>query len=153
MSAFMVGRNHIEYLVESAFNRQLGDGRIGDELRAHYGGFVNDAKAALANELYEENARSMRCRYGHHDEIEAETAFEKWKPDDFPVLGWAVLNPVQLLKSIHCYQYQCCEHKEWEDSRAYSICKQIETHAVREVPGYEKAEWGAPEPTTTRLIM
>ena len=49
--------------------------------------------------------------------------------------------PLQALKLIGCYEYQSCEHPEWETSEARSFCEALRTHTICRLPGYEEALW------------
>jgi hypothetical protein len=49
---------------------------------------------------------------------------------------------VVLIKAIHCYEYQSCEHDEWEKSKAADYCTALESMLVHELPGYDAAPWG-----------
>ena len=65
----------------------------------------------------------------------------------FPVLmapTWTFTNvePVQLLKAIECYEYQACEHPEWDGSKAAALCKALKATAITKLPGYSGAKWG-----------
>ena len=52
---------------------------------------------------------------------------------------------VQVFKSIKCLEYQSCEYDGWEKSEAHAILEAIKNEAIKALPGYEEAEWGAPE--------
>jgi hypothetical protein len=54
------------------------------------------------------------------------------------------LNPVQVLKSCNCYEYQTCEHPGWKRSQAHTFIETLKATAIRKLAGYEKADWGWP---------
>lgn len=146
MSAFMVGKNHIGYLVAAAFCTRFsphGANRLTMEMR---NGAANDgeAMAKLGNILQEENAQSILYRYPGDTEF---AAYDSFEPEDFESMAWANIDPVQVLMSIACYQYQACEHPEWAGSKAKEYTDRLRILACQALPGYDDKEWGAPEPT------
>jgi hypothetical protein len=52
-----------------------------------------------------------------------------------------VPSPAAVFKALDCYEYQSCEHAEWEDSEAKSFCDALRKRAGTKVPGYEEAPW------------
>jgi hypothetical protein len=52
------------------------------------------------------------------------------------------LTPIEIIKAVHCLQYQSCEHEEWQTSEAAQNCHQIVHQAASLLPGYEAAPWG-----------
>ena len=50
--------------------------------------------------------------------------------------------PVVILKTIACYEYQSCEHPEWETSEAKAFCETLRHIVITGLPGYEEAPWG-----------
>lgn len=114
----------------------------------------NDYKRAaeVANMLWQECIKSVSYRYpGETTETLPGVIGENYQITeadfDGPLFD-ADFSPVQVLKSIACYSYQSCEHDEWEDSEAFAFCRALEKHAIAILPGYEEAEWGAPELST-----
>jgi len=49
---------------------------------------------------------------------------------------------IQIIKAIHCYQYQSCEHEGWESSWSYKTTNELIVSLVSQIPGYENATWG-----------
>jgi hypothetical protein len=106
-----------------------------------------DRAADVANMLWRENIKSVAYRYpgdktsatlpGPTGEDFAITAA------DFP--AFSHLEPVQVLCSLACYEYQTCEHPEWEASESHTFCEALRHAAISALPGYDKAEWGAPK--------
>ena len=154
MSAYLLSRGHIRYLVEAALHLEpesFQEGCRREGLRSYYHGGkrreVNSATAdALGLMLWTECAKSVGARYPNDG------------PDDLPgpvgdgprfgyvhQLAWdAHLEPVQVIKAIRCYEYQSCEHAGWEASEAKAFCAALLVHAASCLPGYEAAEWGCP---------
>lgn len=150
MSAYIVDRNHILYLVAAAtspvieptgkfswfYNGQWHDARSDQPERA----------AEVANLLWRENIASVSARYpnessaalpgpGHENFVIV--------PADFPALFKAI-DPVQVIKSCDCYEYQSCGHEGWKASEAHAFISALRSAAWHALPGYDSAEWGAP---------
>lgn len=131
MSAFQVTDLHIAALV----------------FAAHVSPFASCMdladQTATGRMLIRENMASLAKRYG--DKIDEE-AIAAWTYD--PVATPAELarknvrDPLSLIKLVHCYQYQSCEHDGWETSNAASYCRQLLTLLTQALPGYDKAPWG-----------
>lgn len=144
MSAFIVSKAHIDYLVTAAVDCRLsvyhmaGVDRAGDDTRDEWG-----------RRLLAENYNSVNYRYGEDEKPEA--------------YKWARIGPAcpvsreagKVLKQIDCYEYQACDHPCWEKSWAYSFCRAMRNECIRHVPGYEKAPWGIPEdePAATQVAL
>ena len=139
MSAFEVSEAHIDALVEArswieyTFTprplREMSDDEIGQMLRL-------------------ENIRSLHYRYPAHVQPtdKARCAAYRFKRSRLiAALGGVddrAVNCVKLIKAIHCYEYQSCEHPEWEGSAAHAYCKDILARLVEYLPGYADAPWG-----------
>ena len=54
---------------------------------------------------------------------------------------------VELLKALHCYQYQADEHPDWHNTQARAFCRALEKRLIYRLPGYNEGPW-AIEPTT-----
>lgn len=161
MSAYIVNRKHVLYIVGAAMSRAILPGCHGPfswvwNRNREAGTYeyerlaCNDYEKAVevANMLWQENIKSVSHRYP------GETTATLPGPvgenhtitiEDICHNHWPVFDPVQVIKAIHCYEYQTCEHPEWEQSQAFAFCKHLERAAIDVLPGYEDAEWGAPE--------
>jgi hypothetical protein len=87
--------------------------------------------------LLEENVRSVNYRYGGRigdDEKNAAALY---------CFTYAArpLSPVQLIKAVHCLDYQSCETEDWETTQAWRICQAVLSAATGRLPGYEAAAW------------
>jgi hypothetical protein len=51
------------------------------------------------------------------------------------------LPPVQILKLVHCLDYQSCETDDWRQTSAFKQLEWITTYAINRLPGYEDAMW------------
>jgi len=88
--------------------------------------------------LWNENYASVNYRYS--DDFAA-------PPYVFPPMSIpkAHEDPALVLKQAHCLNYQSCEHKEWESSRAKALLVELECSLARELAqklGYDKHPWG-----------
>jgi len=150
MSAYIVEKQHILYLVETAmeqlFHRftwysggQHNELPMGDYKRA----------AEVANMLWRENIASVSGRYPNESSATLPGSIEDSyviTPDDFTAEVYK-FDPAQIMKACHCYEYQSCEHDAWDDSEAKSFIDTLARRASTKVAGYEKAEWGPPKKT------
>jgi hypothetical protein len=51
------------------------------------------------------------------------------------------LTVVEALKAISCYEYQACEHDDWDKSIIRDFCDTCRLHLIRELAGYEEVSW------------
>ena len=146
MSAFMVDRNHIRFLVATA--RQYAASNYGFSW-FYEGKYTNldtsdrDQASKFGQILWDANLKSIHARYP--DTMS--------KPENIPGLigetyiyahgrDWPrEIAPVQVLKAIAGLSYQSCEYDEWEDSEAYAILESLKSAAIHNLPGYENATW------------
>ncbi len=148
MSAYMVEKDHIQYLVDSA--RKLSRGGFtwywdGNRYQVHGGKRGNASE--VGQMLWEENLMSINSRYpGGSVQAGYEYIHD---PVGFP----PELNLVQLIKSIQCYQYQACEHKGWADSQAKAMTDGMLAVIPHQMPGYGEAAWGAPPKTSKAILL
>lgn len=130
MSAYIVEQNHIEYLVDALFSP------TNDMIPyLHHDLALDKATPDKVGQLlWEENHRSVNFRYK-----------EKGETPRFKYRGKCYASdPLQVIKSIHCYNYQTCEHPEWETSGVKKILGRLE-HRINSILTDGKI-WGAPEP-------
>ena len=103
---------------------------------------LSDA-TTVARILMTENIKSVCHRY---DEEEEKYYVQELSVDVTPAdrarAKALQFTPVQLIKLIHCLDYQSCEHPGWKDSLAKRILDDLEAVLVHQIPGYEDAPWG-----------
>ncbi len=105
--------------------------------------------------LWDENRKSIDYRYpdcvGHNENCPGEVG------ENFIYRHegrcWLHMDPVQVIKSCHCYCYQSCEHPGWHESEAKAFVDALESAAVHSLKGYDAAEWGAPEPDSGAIRL
>lgn len=141
MSAFVVGKAHIDAMVTTAFASQSNPlyWRAGDGWR-NTRETTPDAVGAM---LLAECVASVRYRYDDAGDdlpgplsrywLEPYTHNGLWRYHGY--------NAVQMLKAIACYEYQSCEHPGWESSEARAFCESLRLHLINKLPGYEDAAW------------
>jgi hypothetical protein len=156
MSAFIVERNHILYIMAAASGRLPTPKLYGlqwcraDGHHRRWGGQGNYQDnfhieaARIAQLLYDENVRSYCYRYKDAKAEEFADTFTEKDLENNPYF-LRVFDPVQVIKSSHCLAYQSCEHPEWETSEAKRFLDSLESAAIHDLPGYDTAAWGAPE--------
>ena len=151
MSAYIVSRGHIRFLVEAAL--QLRPEHCSDVgLRRYYhAGESHDVNELTANALglmlWNECRASVRARYpGERDSALPGPVLDGPRCGYAHEFGWSLrIDPVQVLKAVACYEYQSCEHAAWVTSAAFAFCDALRCHAIRCLPGYDDAAWGCPE--------
>lgn len=96
--------------------------------------------------LWRENIASVSARYPN----ESSATLPGPCNEDFVIRpsncrnDFGLINPVQVLKSCDCYNYQSCEHEGWMASEAHAFIQALREAAIDALPGYEQAVWGAP---------
>ena len=152
MSAFEVDKTHIDVLISAAlvgdhfgplswYHGEIPGTRPGEALPSHedYLASLRKTKREVTRDnagmwgalLVAENRRSVNHRYDE-DEIEEPYEFTQYA---------GTFNPTAILKAISCYEYQSCEHPEWQASEAKSFCDALRTHMIHSLAGWDKAAW------------
>jgi hypothetical protein len=139
MSAFIVDKKHIDFLVTAAYHY---------DLTFNLKGWVSARTAdldALGHALWQENLESVAYRYPEDtpnsrpgpvsDNIDLEVAMYRHTPCHGPS------HAIQVLKALSCYEYQSCEHPGWKDSDAFNFCAGLKDRAISALPGYDDARW------------
>jgi hypothetical protein len=153
MSAFMVSREYIRYLVSAIQSPQiLKDSR--EFIYDWYGEkqivAANDKDAAsrIGQVLWDVNLVSIYARYPN----------TRNRPDRIPgplneVFVYAhsrpwegPIEPIQVVKACDCLAYQSCEFDGWEASEAFAILWALKEFALKRIDGidqagYKKAAW------------
>ena len=126
MSAWMTSEKHINTLATFAYVE----------------GLTLDP-ASVASLLTRHNVLSLMARYG--DDYRG--LCEGWESYAYRPVNLAKLNPTCILKQAHCFDYQACEHEEWETSEEKHLLDAIAERckargAVEDGPKYDAAPWG-----------
>ena len=160
MSAFMVGKEHIDALVTAALERESGDfGPLSwfareltddEKSRAYESGEPWGAEGPhiaqalrrqatpkqadrIGQMLMRENRLSVNHRYA---ESETEDIYIYRHP-----AARGRVDPVVILKGISCFEYQSCEHRGWEGSEAHAFCEALRHRMICRLRGYGEAPW------------
>lgn len=150
MSAFIVSKSHIDCLITAGllFPKRTGERTLQwSTRRGAWKTLTLDNASEVGAMLWEENRRSVNTLYqGRHGSGDPLPAYV-YEPTEKP-------DPVVLLKSLQCYEYQSCEHEKrsrgkdgkfraaWERSEARAFCEQLRAYAINNLPGYDDAPWG-----------
>lgn len=140
MSAFLVGNDHIDYLVTAIRSYRdittayipAPDGIGVEAIKVEY---MDDTD--MGRMLLGTNLTSLMDRYRDSltfDEMEA--------PSRYTYKRWTgPMSPVQTIKAVTCFQYQSNEYDGWKDSLAKSLTDLLTSEAISALPGYEAAAW------------
>ncbi len=146
MSAYIVEKNHIQYIMAAVQSPTIRfdftyEDEDGNWVTVAKGDF--DATAKLGNILWQANAVGVNARYNDNEAPEELTSRDVQL---FPI------DPMQLLRSLDCLEYQSCDAASWQDSVAAGIVRRLIKLAYQSLPGYTSAIWGAPEPTWAKVL-
>ena len=86
--------------------------------------------------LFAENVRSVNARYSLSDDQGGYV----YRP-----VNSGIIDPVRVIKSCDCLNYQSCETDDWRDTVAYALLQYIREKAIRALMGgnrYNDAGWG-----------
>jgi len=140
MSAFMVNDKTINSVV-TWLTREVSTSHFTmDQLARKYNvDLVSDKwDEKLANAIFQLNCDGVNARYGNGEA-------EKFRPLNFSYQPEHDFSLVQVIKSLQCWLYQCCEG-EVRQTKLYRFFEEVENHLalkiVMELPEYTKAEWG-----------
>lgn len=155
MSAFVLDKAHIDFLVTAGLRL---DSMRALTLEIRVEGtptacleLSESTATAFGKLLWTENHRSVSARY---PDATGADARDMRGPESYR-FEWASLtrnDAVRVLKAIDCYEYQSCEHDGWETSLAKEFCDALRSRAIRNLPGYEEAEWGIMDPLTPEEV-
>ena len=126
MSCYIVPAKHISAIVRYAADQQLKLSRLG-------GGFLNEAVQidVVCALLYMANVKSVNARYL---EIMSEVG-----------IGYDAeaqqLTAIEAIKACQSLAYQCDNWNGFDDSPADRFLKEVQRHAITQLPGYDAAPW------------
>lgn len=139
MSAFVVSKAHIDYIVHAA----LACGYV------KYDGEVVSRENAdhVGRALWKTNVDSVTHRYPQ-DTLHSGTLpgpcdldHESLLTYKCPALPTRRFDPVVALKALDCYEYQSCELPNWRETPAYRFCDWLRDSLIGKLPGYDDAPW------------
>ena len=145
MSAFVVDRGHIWYLVQAAVSRMCREPRMSwyhEEKHRTVSSTEREGLAEVGQMLWDENVRSVKYRYDDCDELPGPIGCDyQYGRHNGCALPRLRVEPVQVLKACDCFEYQSCEHPGWEESEAHSFLEALRRKAWHALPGYDDARW------------
>jgi hypothetical protein len=145
MSAWEVTTAHIDTLINAAMDRRRESHMC--RLSWYHNGQRRQIDETNASDV---GAMLVRMNYASVDYLYRKDGAEG-SPDGYPEpyrfsgsRGHliAVYSPVVILKAIHCFEYQSCEHPTWEGSEAQAYCQALRMQVIEWLPGYQAAPWG-----------
>lgn len=121
MSAWVVSKQHIDYMVTAAIAAEHVPGRHAD---------------ALGRMLWRECLRSVTYRYPNDPDggRPGPCGFRDGDVERYQWTETPALAAGPLAKTLACYRYQSCEHPTWETSAAYELVEAL-------MPALSKAEY------------
>ena len=148
MSAYIVSKQHIDAILSSELTR-----RIDYPLSWFHNGVRKELTRETADStggmLWQENVESVATCYPDDKDGErpgptgltmVEVLAYHWEPIRAGSTP-AYIQPIAALKALDGYEYQACEHDEWERSEAKAFCDALRSALIRRLPGYEEAQW------------
>jgi hypothetical protein len=139
MSAFMVEDKTINRVVTWVAREVSTNFSMMDRLARKYEiDLVSDNwEEKLATAMFQLNCDGVNSRYG-------EGQAEQFRPLNFQYQWEQYLPLVQVLKSLQCWMYQCCEG-EVPKSNLYHFFEEVENHLalkiVMDLPEYNRSKW------------
>jgi hypothetical protein len=125
MSAYHVGTDHINALISYATEISMDRKCLSEERDCTL------SWEKIGQALSTENDNSINYRYSENI-----TTPYRYERDESFIIQHTALD---VIKMIGCYEYQSCEHPEWEHSLAKRFCSSLKALAVTKIPGYEEA--------------
>ena len=150
MSAYVVNRNHIWYLIQAATSRVLGMQHSSslywyhNEVSRRLSCTDYEQMARIGQMLWDENVASVKYRYPDcgFDELPGPIDCDyQYGEHNGCGIGKPQIDPVAVLKACDGYEYQSCEHPSWEQSEAHTYIQSLRSHAWHSLPGYDGASW------------
>jgi hypothetical protein len=149
MSAHIVGKAHIDYLVAAALYGPQGH-------HPNWSSYFWNPETstsfdprhdpdALGRMLWAENYASVAYRYQDSttDALPGPSDFDLAEVYIYHFGGRRSLerpSAVAILKAIDGLEYQSCEHRRWRDSAAYAFCQSLRKRLIATLPGYDTAD-------------
>lgn len=137
MSSFLVEHEHINVLLWAGLQQP----RLG-ALRWHFGNprFEGELQPETANAvgqmLLDSNATGVNHLYDTTDPVETFVETYTYRPPRHR--SWST---PELLNALTCYEYQACEHPNWEGSQARAFVEALRHRLISRLPGYSTGPW------------
>lgn len=154
MSAYLVNRYHIDMLIKAGL-KQDHSHPLGWKGPEGWASLTRQTVDRAGRMLWTENLKSIAYRYPDDESGERPGPIGL---TDFEIAAYAWtdhqhdISAVQALKALDCYEYQSCEHPEWDTSEAKTFCESLHSHLIGLLPGYDEAAWELEDPTPVTAI-
>lgn len=102
-----------------------------------------DTRDDIGQMLLDENAASVNYLYNTDDQAETYTYHQPQHT------GWST---AELLSALRGFEYQSCEHPDWEASQARAFCDALQQRLIYTLPGFHDGPWLIP-PTASRPAL
>jgi hypothetical protein len=149
MSCYFVDKEHIDVLVAAALAVRLDVPckAIGSSGVGYTTILTPEDMQALGRALWSENLRSVTHRYrldrnDANDQVLSERAGYVAALNAYRA-NWRVQvkSMIGVLKALDAFEYQSCDHPEWEASPARVVCDRLRYAIISRLPGYADAPW------------
>lgn len=143
MSAYFVSEKHIQYLIEGGlrlnkYREAWYSHGTKEESPRCMGRLTHDNASEVGQMLWQECWNSVHYRYPSdtNQDVSSEACPVYVHK---PIIG--EIDPMQVIKLAHSYDYQSCEHPGWYDSSARCFTEWLVRQAIYRMPEYDTAEW------------
>ena len=117
----------------------------------YYGGSpVRERKLDVVGKaLWHTNYISFARRYPHEkstvEALRAQVERYEFKKYDY-------IDPLALIKQVHCYMYQCSELRSWKTHALRESCFDLIMRCVEQFPGYNSLPWSILNPEDIEAV-
>ena len=142
MSAFVVNKSHINAMLLSALSRRHGEGGIRWYHNNVHHKLTEENASEVGQILLDECVKSVCYRYDDSGitDLPGPINAEWLIPFKFKYLQ-RMPKAMEAISITRCYEYQSCEHPEWEASEAHKFCQALISSKIGELQGYDDAPW------------
>jgi len=140
MSAFVVNKSHINALIHAGMAVQYRPFTWYHNGESH--NLTDENASQIGQMLLDECVRSVCSRYEDDSmtNLPGRTNAEWLIPFEYRFTHRRP-TPIEALSLISCYEYQSCEHPEWEASEAKAFCSALRHCTISRLPGYDEVSW------------
>lgn len=146
MSAFVVNKSHINALLHAGMAVRYRPLTWRHNGESHT--LTDESATVVGQMLLDECVRSVCYRYEGDSmaNLPGRTNAEWLIPFEYRFTHRRP-TPIEALSLISCYEYQSCEHDEWETSEAKAFCDALRHCTIPRLPGYDEApgSWDDPD--------
>ena len=157
MSAYVVEKEHVIYLVKACLNwvhveaLRVWVSSLDEDLVGLPSPNTERLDAAIAQALWDVNIEAVRDRYPEGP-LPGPAEIAPIIPDDFDSMVWPIFDALQVAESVLCYEYQCDEWPLWGKTFAKLFCDNLSRMAVRRLTDQQGLVWGCPEPVRVKTL-